>query len=313
MIDSILVVEDDIAVTKLLAISLSKSGFLIYTAKSSEEAEEILKNEEINTVLTDIKLPGINGINFTKNIKKKYDLDVIAMTGYSSEYSYEDAINNGASDLLFKPIRINELMLRINRVRKERLLLDERDKMIKELKRITIKDSLTGLYNSRHFFDQLEKELKRAERYMHPISLIFIDVDNFKRINDTYGHMLGDKILSLIAKKIKSCLRSHDTAYRFAGDEFTILLPETISRKAKLVADRILAKFSHESLIINGKEIPKTTLSIGIIEYQKNEDKEQFVHRADLTMYESKRQGGNRVTISTDVEAPRLTVMVGSP
>ena len=312
MINSILVVDDDISVSKLLALCLSKSGFQIYTAKSSEEAEEILKNEQINTVLTDIKLPGTDGINFTKNIKKKYDLDVIVMTGYSAEFSYEDAINSGASDLLFKPIRTNELMLRINRVLKERSLLNERDKMIKELKRLTIKDSLTGLYNSKHFFDQLEKEIIRAERYLHPISLIFIDVDNFKGINDSYGHMLGDKILSLIARKIKSCLRSNDTAYRFAGDEFTIVLPETISRKAKLVADRILTKFSHESLTINAKEIPTTALSIGITEYQKNEDKEQFVHRADLTMYEAKRHGGNSVVISTEVEAPPFTAMAES-
>ena len=300
MVPKILVVEDDVAISKILVEFLIKSGFNTKITKSAEEAEEILKNEEINTVLTDIKLPGTNGIKFTSNIKKKYNIDVIVMTGYSSEYSYEDAIKNGASDLLFKPIKLNELILRINRVIKERSLLNDRDKMIKELKRLTIEDSLTGLYNSRHFFEQLDKEIQRSDRYLHPVSLMFIDIDNFKGINDTYGHMTGDKILSLIVRKIKDCLRSHDTAYRFAGDEFTIILPETTDGEAKFVADRILSKFAHESLVINEEEVSGITLSIGIAEHQKNERTQQFVHRADVTMYEAKMREGNSVVISQE-------------
>jgi len=297
----LLIVEDDVDVSKLLMEFLIKSGFKTKCANNAKEAEDILKHEEINTVLTDIKLPGTDGIKLTKNIKKKYNIDVIVMTAYSSEYSYEDAIKNGASDLIFKPVKLNELLLRINRVIKERSLLDDRDKMIKELKRLTIEDSLTGLYNSRHFFDQLDKEIKRSDRYLHPISLIFIDIDNFKEINDTYGHMIGDKILSLIAKRIKACLRLNDGAYRFAGDEFTIILPETTSSEAKFVADRILSKLTNESFVINEKEILDITSSIGIAEYQRNEGHQQFVHRADVTMYEAKQCGGNRVIISPAV------------
>ena len=301
--------EDDIAVSKLLVKFLISSGFKTKSVESAEEAEEIIKNEEISTVITDIKLPGINGIKFTSNIKKKYDLDVIVMTGYSSEYSYEDAIKNGASDLIFKPVRLKELILRINRVIKERSVLDERDKIIKKLKRLTKEDSLTGLYNSRHFFDQLDKEIKRSDRYLHPISLMFIDIDNFKGINDTYGHMIGDKILSLIAKKIKVSLRSHDTAYRFAGDEFTIILPETTHSEAKFVADRILAKFIHESIVINEMEIPEITLSIGIAEYKMKEGSHQFVHRADVTMYEAKLREGNSVIISSEASELPITAI----
>ena len=309
MINKILVVDDDLTVSKLLFDFLTKSGFQIFSAKCAEEAEDILKHEKITIVLTDIKLPGIDGIKFTQNVKKKYNLDVIVMTGYSSEYSYEDAIKNGASDLLFKPIKLNELILRINRVLRERSLLDDRDKMIKKLKKLTIEDSLTGLYNSRHFFDQLDKEIKRSNRYMHPISLIFIDVDNFKRINDTYGHMIGDEILSLIARGIKTCLRSNDDAYRFAGDEFTIILPETTSGEAKFVADRIITKFSRKSMEINEIKISDITLSIGIAEYQRNEGLQQFVHRADITMYEAKQHERNSLIISPEVKYPPITVL----
>ena len=298
MENKILIVEDDAVVSKLVYEFLSRFGFQAISASSAEEAEKILEKEEIHIVLTDVKLPGIDGITFTKNVKKKYNLDVVITTGYSSEYFYEDAINNGASDLIFKPIRFNELMLRINRVIRERALINERDKMIERLKKLSIQDPLTELFNSRHFYAQLGDEIQRAERYLHPLSLIFIDIDHFKAINDTYGHMVGDQALLLIAKKMQASLRSQDTAYRFAGDEFTIILPETTSDNAKFVADRIKAEMEKESLVIREQEIAKITLSMGVAEYQRNEKKEQFVHRADVTMYEAKKKGRNSIAVS---------------
>ena len=298
MESKILIVEDDAVISKLVYEFLSRFGFQAISASSAEEAEKILEKEEIHIVLTDVKLPGIDGITFTKNVKKKYNLDVVITTGYSSEYFYEDAINNGASDLIFKPIRFNELMLRINRVIRERALINERDKMIERLKKLSIQDPLTELFNSRHFYAQLGDEIQRSERYLHPLSLIFIDIDHFKAINDTYGHMVGDQALLLIAKKMQASLRSQDTAYRFAGDEFTIILPETTSDNAKFVADRIKAEMEKESLVIREQEIAKITLSMGVAEYQRNEKKEQFVHRADVTMYEAKKKGRNSIAVS---------------
>jgi diguanylate cyclase (GGDEF)-like protein len=298
MENKILIVEDDEMISKLMYEFLSRSGYQAITTDSAEEAEKILKEEEIHIIVTDIKLPGTDGMTFTKNIKKKYNLDVIITTGYSSEYFYEDAINNGASDLIFKPIRLNELMLRINRVIRERSLINERDRMIARLKNLSIRDSLTELYNSRHFYAQLEDEIQRSERYLHPLSLIFIDIDRFKAINDTYGHMVGDQALLLIAKKMQASLRSQDIAFRFAGDEFTIILPETTLDNAKFVADRIKSEMDKESLVIFEKEITKITLSIGIAEHQRNEKKEQFVHRADVTMYAAKNKGRNNIAVS---------------
>jgi diguanylate cyclase (GGDEF)-like protein len=298
MENKILIVEDDAVVAKLIYEFLSRSGYQAIITHSAEDAEEVLREEEIHIILTDVKLPGIDGITFTKNVKKQHNLDVIVTTGYSSEYFYEDAINNGASDLIFKPIRLNELMLRINRVIRERSLINERDKMIERLKKLSIRDPLTELYNSRHFYAQLDDEIHRSERYLHPLSLIFIDIDHFKAINDTYGHMVGDQALLLIATKIQTSLRSQDTAYRFAGDEFTIILPETTSDNAKFVADRIRSEMEKESLVILEQEIAKITLSLGIAEFQRNEKREQFVHRADVTMYEAKKRGGNTVAVS---------------
>ena len=303
MESKILIVEDDAVVSQLVYEFLSRFGFQVISASSAEEAEKILEKEEIHIVLTDVKLPGIDGITFTKNVKKKYNIDVVISTGYSSEYFYEDAINNGASDLIFKPIRFNELMLRINRVIRERALINERDRMIERLKKLSIQDPLTELFNSRHFYAQLGDEIQRSERYLHPLALIFIDIDHFKAINDTYGHMVGDQVLRLIARKMQASLRSQDTAYRFAGDEFTIILPETTSDNAEFVADRIKAEMEKESLVIREQEIAKITLSMGVAEYQRNEKKEQFVHRADVTMYEAKKKGGNSIAVSPKLNA----------
>jgi len=303
MVIKILVVEDDVTISKLFFEFLTKSGFETKTAISAEAAEEILNIEEMNIVITDIVLPGIDGIQFTKNVRKKRNTEVIVMTGYSSEYSYEDAIKSGASDLIFKPVKLNELVLRINRVLRERFLLDQRDKMIKQLQRLAIEDPLTGLFNSRYLFDQLDKEMNRAKRYLHPLSLMFIDIDKFKSINDAYGHMIGDKVLSQIANRLKDCLRSNDTAYRFGGDEYTIILPETTLPEAKLVAGRIINKFDHDCLTINDKGTAKISLSIGITEYQINEGIEQLLHRADVTMYEAKQCEGNSLVITPDLGA----------
>lgn len=303
MVIKILVVEDDVTISKLFVEFLKKSGFDAVAAVSAEAAEKNLNIEEMNVVITDIVLPGMDGIQFTKNVRKRCNTDVIVMTGYSSDYSYEDAIKSGASDLIFKPVKLNELVLRINRVLRERFLLNQRDKMIQKLQRLTIEDPLTGLFNSRYLFGQLDKEMNRAKRYLHPLSLMFIDIDKFKSINDTYGHMMGDKILLQIANKLKDCLRANDTAYRFGGDEYTIILPETTLAEAKFVADRIINKFDHDSLIINDKEISKISLSIGITEYQINEGIEQFLHRADVTMYEAKQCEGNSLVITPELEA----------
>jgi diguanylate cyclase (GGDEF)-like protein len=309
MVIKILVVEDDVSISNLFIEYLTKSGFETKTAVSAEAADEILNIEEMNIVITDIVLPGIDGIQFTKNIRKKCSTDVIVMTGYSSEYSYEDAIKSGASDLIFKPVKLNELVLRINRVLRERYLLDQRDKMIRQLQRLTIEDPLTGLFNSRYLFDQLDKEINRAKRYLHSLSLMFIDIDKFKTINDTYGHMIGDKVLWHIANRLKDCLRSNDTAYRFGGDEYTIILPETTLPEAKFVADRIMRKFDHEPLTINDRPISKISLSIGITEYQINEGIEQLLHRADVTMYEAKQSEGNSLVITPELEGLSLAHM----
>jgi diguanylate cyclase (GGDEF)-like protein len=293
---SILIVDDDPGIRSSMGDFIDFAGYKSLKAESAFEAIEILKTNHIDVVVTDIMMQGMNGLELTDLIKKDFDSEVIVITGFSGDFSYVDAIGKGASDFIFKPFRLEELLLRLKRVLKERQLAKERYMMLGKLEKLAITDSLTNLYNSRHFYSQLELETDRANRYKRPLSILFLDIDHFKEYNDTYGHLEGDKALSRIGQVISSCLRIMDSAHRYGGEEFTILLPETTGRKALAVAKRI--RIAAENQIFNpapGKSI-SLTVSIGVTQYCQNEDLRVFVQRADKAMYQSKQKGRNRVT-----------------
>jgi len=292
----ILIVEDDLAVRDSMAEFVTMTGFDCQVASSAEEAIYILKTKEFQVVITDIMMPGMDGLELTDIIKKDYDIDVIVMTGYSGQYSYEEAIGKGASDFVFKPLRFQELLLRLKRVFRERELRLERNRMMTALQQLAITDSLTELYNSRHFFAQLKMEIERANRYGHSLALLLLDIDFFKNYNDTYGHLEGDKVLNTVGQMIKTCLRTMDTAYRYGGEEFTVILPYTDGDEARTVADRI--QYALEFIIFcpyPDRPI-QVTLSIGVTEYSPGEELSAFVSRSDRAMYASKESGRNRVS-----------------
>jgi len=293
---SILIVDDDIAISDTVVQYLKAIHYNVKSALNAAEALEILNSFKADIVLTDITMQGMDGLELTRRIKKSYDIDVIVMTGYSAEYSYEKAVQAGASDFIFKPFRFEELNLRIKRVLREADFKQERTKLLKKLEKLAITDALTGLYNSRHFFDQIKAEVDRHMRYSRALSLLILDIDSFKSYNDTWGHLEGDKMLMGIGETINSCMRSMDTAYRYGGDEFTLLLPETRLQKACMVGNRI--KDSISSRIFEPKPGTKIsiTVSLGAAELVQGENFKSFVDRADKAMYKSKDTGRNKLT-----------------
>ena len=295
---NILIVDDEVGVRESMNEFIQMAGYNSTMASSAEVAlGELEKNRNnIHVVITDIMLPGMGGLELTKLIKRDFNSDVIVMTGYSGDYSYEEAINMGASDFVIKPVRLEELLLRLKRVLKERDLTQERVRMMEKLQRLAITDGLTKLHNSRSFYSQLEVEVDRYNRYKHSLSLLLLDIDRFKNYNDTFGHLEGDKVLVRISQMIKSCLRKLDTAYRYGGEEFTVILPETSCEEAILVAERI-RNVVHEEVFRpeKGKEV-SITISVGVTQYNENEELSTFIQRADKAMYLSKQKGRNRVT-----------------
>ncbi|GAB6906727.1 Signal transduction family protein (GGDEF domain protein) [Desulfosarcina cetonica] len=296
MLPHILVVDDEPAIRDAMCDYLKLSGYEISLAASAEEALAAIMACPMDVVITDITLPGMNGLELTDRIKSAWDVDVIVMTGYSQDYSYEEAINKGASDFVFKPVRLEELNLRLKRVLRERMLNQERLQMLDELKKLSITDGLTQLYNSRYFYSQLKGEIERFKRYGHKLSLLLLDIDHFKAYNDTYGHLEGDKILVRIGQVIRACLRKMDTAYRYGGEEFTIILPGTPGEEARTVAERLRTAVAAESFANTGTAGVQITISIGVTQYCRDESVASFVQRADQAMYHSKQSGRNQVS-----------------
>lgn len=299
MEDQILIVDDDAAICDSLREFIEMFGFKSYTVYNAEDALDVLQQRDIQVVITDIVLPGMDGLELTHLIKKKFDADVIVMTGYSGDHCYEEAINRGASDFVLKPVRFHELLLRLKKVLKDRRLAQERIEMLKKLQELAITDGLTKLYNSRHFYNQLETEVDRCNRYKNSLSLILMDIDHFKRYNDTYGHLKGDKVLAKIGKIIKGCLRKNDSAYRYGGEEFTLILPETPIDGAFSVAQRIQKTVEKTIFEPIGGITVFVTISIGITEYIQEEDITTFIQRADQAMFTSKNNGRNLITSIT--------------
>jgi diguanylate cyclase (GGDEF)-like protein len=302
----VLIVDDDLSVRNTMHEYIANAGFSALAASSAEEALELVEKNDFAVVITDIRLPGMGGLELTKVIKKKNGADVIVVTGYSDDYSYEEAINIGASDFVIKPVRLEELLLRLKRVLKERQLSTERTRMMQKLQKLATTDGLTKLYNSRSFYTQLELEVDRYNRYKHPLSLLLLDIDNFKEFNDTFGHLEGDKVLVRFSQIIKSCLRINDSAYRYGGEEFTVILPETNGDEAKTVAQRIRSSLESEKFTPIPDKNAKITISIGVTQYFPKEELSAFIRRADKAMYLSKKNGRNRVSVLL-AEPPQKT------
>lgn len=173
--------------------------------------------------------------------------------------------------------------------------LTERLELERSLKLLSVTDSLTGLFNQRHFQTVLNREIGRSQRYNHPVSLICIDLDNFKSVNDSLGHMEGDLALRYVGETIANLLRDSDYGFRYGGDEFMVLLPETPQHQAQGLTRRLIDHFSRHmpaNLVEVSRAGKPVSLSIGIAQYRDGESVAAFIKRTDLAMYRAKRRSG---------------------
>lgn len=166
----------------------------------------------------------------------------------------------------------------------------------RDLKNLAILDGLTGVYNRREFNLQLKSELERSERYHHPCSLIMMDIDYFKKLNDTYGHQGGDEALRAVAALLKQEVRPTDRVARYGGEEFAIILPETSNERAMVVAERLRVAIALESIPISEDQIINVTVSVGVATFPTDTTSEsQLISLADQALYTAKKCGRNRV------------------
>ncbi len=192
--------------------------------------------------------------------------------------------------------RVRDLEFEITKRKETEEALRDSEQKYMEL---SIKDELTQLYNARHFKDIIIAEIERSLRYDHPLSILLMDIDNFKHFNDRYGHPAGNKVLVVLGQVIQESIRSTDRAFRYGGEEFTVILTETNVEGALVVAERIRERFEAESFSPEPNEIIHNSVSIGLTQYKPKEDVQSLVQRADIAMYAAKRKGKNRVVLSS--------------
>lgn len=171
----------------------------------------------------------------------------------------------------------------------------------------SITDGLTGLFNSRYFFECIKVEMERARRHQRPLSLLMLDADDFKRFNDTYGHLKGDQVLRGLATAIRNTTRVLDSAYRYGGEEFVALLPETEMKDAVVVAERLRSAFAEMVFRPEEGVEVNVTVSIGVALLKPGENAEAFIRRADSFCYKAKHLGKNRVAFAADEIAPEVS------
>ena len=275
-------------------------GYEVLTAESAEEGEPLLQSGTIPLALVDINLPGMSGIELARRYANDNSISIILFTGDEETYSYEQAIQEGAADFLLKPLRISELALRIKRALEHRRLKIEQSKLVGELERLAVTDELTGLFNRRRLIERLGEEVTRASRYGRPLTLLMLDIDNFKALNDHCGHAEGDKALTALGKLLRSDVRLSDQAFRYGGEEFVILLPELQLPESMLVAKRLRKDIESASLTTNPK--CNVTVSIGVAQHDREESADSLLKRADQAMYRAKFSGRNQVASDSNDE-----------
>jgi diguanylate cyclase (GGDEF)-like protein len=293
----ILVVDDEEIMRNMLKDVLTDAGYMVFTACDGKEAIEKFTDQDLSIVITDIRMPGMDGVEVTRKFKEtRSDVCVIAITGYASIDSAVAILKEGAYDYINKPFNIDEIKIVVARAaERQSLLIAAKEK--EKYQQLSIVDGLTELYNRRYFDEMIVKELEKASRYNHHLSFMIVDADHFKKFNDTNGHQAGDWALKRFAQIVAGSIRTVDYAFRYGGEEFAVILPETDKVGAIAVAKRFrlnvsLAKF------LDSKAMPTAhmTASIGLATFPEDaKEAQELIHRADENLYAAKELGRDRI------------------
>lgn len=298
-----LIIDDSRLAREALRRALVAGGLFdrVLEAADGAEALELLAGpaaRDLDVVLCDLLMPGVDGFEVLARLQadpRLADVPVIVLTGEDELETKVEALESGASDYLIKPFADPELLARVKVHRNLKLLREELREANERLRELAIRDPLTGVFNRRHWHGLLDVELDRSRRYHHTVSLIIADVDHFKKINDRYGHVVGDRVLIAVAEALAAGVRGPDAVARFGGEEFVVLLPETGLAEAVTVAERLQDGVS--ALAFEGLDDLEVRVSFGVAETHGVDaiDADAFVAAADGALYEAKRTGRDRV------------------
>lgn len=287
----ILLIDDDAVVRTMLADLLVPAGFKVRHARNGIEGLRAVQEHCPFIVITDWVMSAMNGIEFCRALRNQtlpHYVHVILLTAKSHTQDLIMGLSVGANDFLTKPFSEGELSARLQNA----LRILELEGRLNDLAR---RDSLTNALNRRTFHEILDREWSRAVRYGHPLSCVMMDADHFKRINDRFGHLMGDHVLKALAETLEGQSRCEDCVCRWGGEEFCILLPETDEQGAHIWAERCCSAIAAIEFR-SGQHDITVTASFGVAEWCDDmQNPEQLVHCADQALYAAKRAGRNQV------------------
>ena len=299
---NILIVDDVEDNLEILGDLLTFDGYNVQTTRSGESALKLVRESRPDLILLDILMPGMDGFEVCERLKadsKTSDIPVVFVSSMTDVESKVKGFKSGGVDYINKPFQHAEILVRVNthvtmlRLRKA---LEMRNA---ELERLASTDYLTNLYNRRRFFLTTEKIFTEAVRTGYPISITLIDLDHFKQVNDTHGHMIGDQVLIQIAHLIRDGCRENDMAARYGGEEFVILHPNIGRLAAFQIIEKIRKRVEATPYNDKANEIGMT-LSAGIVDIEICKDcprLDDMLALADKALYRAKDGGRNQVVV----------------
>ena len=303
---SVLVVDDDDALRVLVVKWLTKAGLVCVEARSGEEALASAKSmaDGLDAIVCDVMMPGIDGFAVLERLKADAataPIPVLLLTAHANtDMDIVRGVEGGAVDHLAKPFSGPVLSAKVRalvaRGREERAL----GRKLRFAEKHATIDGLTGLFNRRHFEARYREESAQVSRYSRPLALLLIDLDHFKSINDTFGHEEGDRVLTHVAAAMPSALRAEDSAYRYGGEEFVVLLRDCDAASAMLVGERLRARLNGDPIGLGPDKQPRVvTFSGGVAAAQADNGfkSDDLVARADLALYRAKRAGRDRIEL----------------
>lgn len=304
----ILLVEDSKAQADTTREFLVKFGYEVVWAENGVSAIKMAKTQGADLVLLDRVLPDMDGNEVCRWMKLDHDvrsIPIIMLTVRGSTADKVTGLEAGADDYLPKPYSEVELNARIYAALRTRKLQDELllknrqlEEMLTRVETLAITDPLTGLFNRRRFEHILDLEFKRTLRYNSWLSCLLVDIDLFKSVNDVFGHLAGDLILKDIAILLQRSIREVDTAARWGGEEFVVILPAISLEKALVPARRILKAVSEHTFPGIGDRTLTVSIGAATVPHEDVKHGQQLVQLADIAMYEAKRLGRNRVEVA---------------
>ena len=304
MVKILCVEESDADYDHLCNILEDKVQLKLNRVSSIARALDVLKKSEYSIVFTEYNLPDGSGLDLLETLSREgIGVPLVVITNKGSEMIASRSIQAGAYDYLPKDrLNDNALTRIISNTLEKASLKRETSEALKKMTEMSIKDELTGLFNRRYFKEAIAREISRATRYNTALSLCMLDLDHFKRVNDTYGHMAGDMVLSKVGDLLTNWVRQSDLVCRYGGEEFAVLLPGTEMETARLVCGRFMDLLGREVFFYGAKQF-KVTISIGIARMDINaaDRASDMIDRADKALYKAKQNGRNQIVADGDV------------